>query len=53
MFAIEFVFPCGEVVPGGTYQTRAEATRMKAHYEKPRNASQHGPSKVRIKEQAS
>lgn len=48
MFAIVFEFPGGEKVPGGTYKTRAEAKRMKAHYEHPRNASQHGPSKAII-----
>jgi len=49
MFAIEFVFPCGEVVLGATYETRAKAEMMKAHYTHPRNVSQHGPTKVRIK----
>jgi hypothetical protein len=48
MVTIVFVFPGGEVVEGATYATRAEARKMKAHYENPRFRSQHGRSEVRI-----
>lgn len=48
MFAIVLEFPCGEKVPTETTYTRAEAKRMKAHYEHPRNASQYGVTKAHI-----
>ena len=48
MVAIVFVFPGGEVVEGATYSSRAEARRMKAHYESPRFRGQHGETEVRI-----
>ena len=48
MFAIVFVFPCGEKVPGGTYETRAKAKAMKVHYEKVGGKTQYGKPKVQI-----